>query len=160
MVNYLFDDLARLIDEEQGLKKLEIVDFEDEYKLQEWPLSQLVLKSPQLEYLKLGFLNTNNVANRSQLLEFAGMLATNSTCLKTLWIGNTRTTAEDGDMFMQVLADDDINTLQHLNIFHEDIWFEGDRDECLRSLLVLLNRQTALRSLNMIDSKLSDSQQE
>ena len=68
--------------------------------MQDWPLSQLVLKSPKLEYLKLGFLNTNNVANRSQLLEFAGMLITNSTCLQTLFIGCTQTPAEDGDVFM------------------------------------------------------------
>ena len=76
----MFDDLARLIDEEQGLKKLEIVDFEDEYKLQEWPLSQLVSKCPNLESIKLARLFTTS-ATRAILFDFVVQVSSYSSCL-------------------------------------------------------------------------------
>ena len=86
VLNSLFDDLGLSIDKEQGLKKLTIEQFYDENTLHEWPLGQLVLKSPHLEYLKIYDLRVTTVANRSQLLEFVGLAATNSSCLHTLHI--------------------------------------------------------------------------
>ena len=124
-------------------------------------MSQLVIKSPKLEYLKIdGILPPNGAA----ILEFAGLATTNSSCLHTLHIEDS-TTAEDGDKFMKVLADDHINWLHHLTISAEGPWFgtfneedEGywpewermnDRDECMDSLLILLARQTNLQTLTM-----------
>ena len=90
--------------------------FEDQNTLQEWPLSQLVIKSPNLEYLKIECLVHTTPANCSAILEFAGLATTNSSCLHTLILGVTKTTAEEGDKFMKLLADDHINWLHHLTI--------------------------------------------
>ena len=86
VLNSLFDDLGLSIDKEQGLKKLTIERFGDKNILHEWPLGQLVLKSPHLEYLKISWLFETPSANISQLLEFVGLAATNSSCLHTLHI--------------------------------------------------------------------------
>ena len=86
MLNSLIDDLSRTIDESQGLKKLTINGFKDrENTLEEWPLSQLLLKCPHLEELTISTLATRP-ANRSQLLEFVGNAATNSSSLHKLVI--------------------------------------------------------------------------
>jgi len=53
MINTLIDVLGRTIDEEQGLKKLTIDSFSDHNSLQEWPLEQLLHKSPHLEHLEI-----------------------------------------------------------------------------------------------------------
>ena len=52
-LNSIFDDIGRFSDEEEGLKKLEINKFGDKNTLEEWPLSQLVAKSPNLAELKI-----------------------------------------------------------------------------------------------------------
>ena len=101
-------------------------------------MSQLVIKSPNLEYLKIDRLWTTP-ANRSALLEFAALATTNSSCLHTLHIELTYSTVEDGDKFMKILADDHINWLHHLTIWKESAWFRG-RDECMDSLIILLAR--------------------
>ena len=157
VLNSVFDDLGRSIDEEQGLKKLTIMRFNDKNTLHEWPLGQLVVKSPRLEYLKIYDLIMTTPANRSQFLEFAGLAATNSSCLHTLFIGSTYSSAEDGDKLMQVLADDHMDWLEHITFWHEERWFEN-RDGCMTPLLVLLARQTSLKTLTMEDNLLSDSQ--
>lgn len=64
-LNLVFEDLGRSIDVEQGLKKLEIAGFEDQNTLEEWPLSQLVLKSHHLEQLTIIHLYFTTAANRS-----------------------------------------------------------------------------------------------
>ena len=53
VLNTLFEDIGRTVDEVQGLKKLAIEMLMDQNTLEEWPLSQLVLKSQNLEYLKI-----------------------------------------------------------------------------------------------------------
>ena len=86
VLNALIDDLSRNIDENQGLKKLVIYGLKDMVNtLEDWPLSQLLLKSPHLEELVIGALYTTP-ANRSQLVEFIGSAATNSSCLRKLII--------------------------------------------------------------------------
>ena len=117
--------------------------------LHEWPLGQLVVKSPRLEYLKIYHMIYTTPANRSQLLEFAGLAATNSSCLHTLHIEDTNSSAEDGDKLMQVLADDHMDWLEHITFSREENWFRRDRDGCMTPLLVLLARQTSLKTLNM-----------
>ena len=107
-----------------------------------------MIKSPNLEYLKIYDLNHTTPANRSALLEFAGLATTNSSCLHTLHIESTDT-KYDGDKFMKILADDHINWLHHLTINGEIDWI-GGRDECLDSLLILLARQTNLQTLTML----------
>ena len=91
-------------------------------------MSQLVIKSPNLEYLKIYNLFTTP-ANKAAILEFAGLATTNSSCLHTLYIGGTNTTAEDGDKFMKILADDHINWLHHLTISWEGPWFGTFNEE-------------------------------
>ena len=91
-------------------------------------MSQLVIKSPNLEYLKIDNLFNTTPANRSALLEFAGLATTNSSCLHTLYIA-TGTTAEEGDKFMKILADDHINWLHHLTITAEGPWFGTFNEE-------------------------------
>ena len=90
MLNTLIDVLGRTIDKEQGLKRLTVDHFCDRNSLQDWPLEQLLLKSPHLEYLKIGYLETT-VANSDQLMEFFAKVATGSSCLHTLEIEDTRT---------------------------------------------------------------------
>ena len=79
-LNAVLDDLVRTIDKEQGLKSLMISEFNDLNSLQEWPLSQLAIKCSLLVKLTIDSLNTTD-ENRSQLLEFAGMVAVSSNCL-------------------------------------------------------------------------------
>ena len=69
-VNAVFAVLGRAIDPEQGLKRLDIIDFKDKNELQGWPLEQLVVRSPTLLHLKISGLYTTP-ANKSILLEFA-----------------------------------------------------------------------------------------
>ena len=87
VVNAVVEDLGRTIDAEQGLKNLTIEVFSDENKLEEWPLAQLVLKTHHLQSLKIAGLLDTTAANKSQILEFAGLAATNSSCLHMLTIG-------------------------------------------------------------------------
>ena len=98
-INSVISFLGCTIDVEQGLKRLTIEYYSDTNELQGWPLEQLVLKSPKLLYLWIFFLRTTP-ANVSLLLDFAAQAVTNSSCLNTLYIGLTRSSAEDGDKFM------------------------------------------------------------
>ena len=96
--------------------------------------------------------------SRTKLLNFAGMAAVNSSSLQSLHLENTCSSAEDGERLMQMLADDaQLNCLQHLTINCETAWFDyGDRDECMAQLLVLLTRQTNLKTLTMERNGLSE----
>ena len=107
-----------------------------------------MLKSPHLQYLKIYELFDTPPANRSLLLEFAAQAALRSSCLNTLHIEKTYSSAEDGDKFLQALADHTIDSLHHLTISGERKWFEN-RDGCMAPLLVLLARQASLESLTM-----------
>lgn len=66
----------------------------------------------------------------------------------------TYSSAEDGKLLMQALADSHVNTLQELEILSERAWFEG-RDETVSSLLVFLARQSNLQKLSMEGNGLS-----
>ena len=110
-----------------------------------------MLKSPHLQCLSISYLYTTP-ANRSLLLEFAAQAALRSSCLNTLHIERTYGSAEDGDNFLQALADHTINSLQHLTISLEQAWFANERDGCIAPLLVLLARQTSLKFLTMRDN--------
>ena len=109
VLNSLIDDLGRTIDVNEGLKKLSIEAFHDcENDLQEWPLSQLVLRSPNLEELRI-VRTITTPANYTQIMEFVGMAVTNSCCLRTLSIRDNTCSAADGAMLLQVLADHHFN---------------------------------------------------
>ena len=82
------------------------------------------------------------------LLEFAAQAATISTCMRTLIIDLTASSAEDGDKFLLALADGTIDSLHHLRISHESAWFKN-RDGSIVPLLVLLARQASLKGLEM-----------
>ena len=96
VVNSVFNDLANTIDPEVGLKKFTLKEFSDKNNLQEWPLSQLALKCHHLQYLYIGNMSQASRNNQSQIMEFAGLAATNSACLETLAIECSGTLAEDG----------------------------------------------------------------
>ena len=61
---------------------------------------------------------------------------------------------------MQVLADHDISWLQNIKIRRESKWFENNRGGCMDSLLVLLARQTGLKTLMMRINQLSDARKD
>ena len=61
---------------------------------------------------------------------------------------------------MQVLADHTINSLESLNLEMNKKWFKYDRNECMAPLLVLLARQTSLKTLDMNSNELSDAQKD
>ena len=91
------------------------------------------------------------------LLEFVALAARRSSCLNTLHIELTYSSAEDGDKFLQALADHSIQSLQHVTISGEKAWFKKDRDGCMAPLLVFLARHTSLESLTMKFNKLSEA---
>ena len=75
-MNSLLDDIGYNIDHDQGLKKLALDFYEYENNtIQEWPLSQILARSPLLEYLKIEKLPRDNAASRSTILNFCSELA-------------------------------------------------------------------------------------
>ena len=75
-MNSLLGDIGYNIDHEQGLKKLELDFGEVENNtIQEWPLSQILARSPFLQHLKIGYLHRGNAASRSTILNFCSELA-------------------------------------------------------------------------------------
>ena len=82
-LNLVFEDLARSIDYEEGLRIFKIGKFVDQNTLEEWPLNQLLSKCHRLQELTIIYLDTTD-ANRIQILEFAGLAATSSSCLSKL----------------------------------------------------------------------------
>ena len=64
-LNSVFDDLGRYSDEEEGLKNLKIWRFADKNTLEEWPLSQLLIKSPYLAELTIYHLGLTKAENRT-----------------------------------------------------------------------------------------------
>ena len=109
MLNSIFEELGSVVNEKQGLQKLAIEDFAGESKLEEWALGQLVLKTHKLQYLKLASMAYTTDENRSLLLKFAAKAVTSSSCLHTLHIEETRSSAADGLKFMHALADHEFN---------------------------------------------------
>ena len=91
-------------------------------------------------------------------MEFAGIAVTTSRSLHTLYIEVSCTSAEVGDKFMQVLADHSIHWLQNITLSEEEPWFEGGRDDCIKSLIILLARQANLKFLDMHASELTEEQ--
>ena len=53
VLNSVFDFIGRTIDGELGLKNLTIERFNDQNKLEEWPLEQLVQKAHHLHSLEI-----------------------------------------------------------------------------------------------------------
>ena len=77
-----------------------------------------------------------------------------------MYIDYTCSSAEDGDKLMKVLAEHHIDWLQNITIWGEDEWFKDNRDGCMVPLLVLLARQTSLKTLKMDHNLLSDAQKD
>ena len=156
VINSLIEVLGRTVDREQGLKKLTIDGFVDAQSVVEWPLRQLVPKCQHLQTLKLKDIG-GNLDNRTQLLEFAAKAITNSDCLQTLQVEGMTVTPEDGDHFMKVLADSSMGEIEHLTLSQ---WYEcfESRDECLNQLLVVLARQSKLKTVTLNDNFLSNAQ--
>ena len=140
VVNALFDEIGCNIDQERGLKKLSLYFFyREEHTIQEWPLSQILAKSLHLEHLQIDTLHCDNAASRSTILNFASEIALQSSSLHTLALMTKYSSAEEGENFLQSLANGELSSLQKLSIWSEDNWF-ANRDECIAPLLAVLAR--------------------
>ena len=100
LVNSVFEEVACSIDENEGIKSLEIVDHNTKHGLDWWPLSQIVTKAPNCQELTIRDLKYTSEENRSILLEFAGQICTVSNSLTLLSLWNTCSSAQDGDALM------------------------------------------------------------
>ena len=161
VLNSVFYDLGRIIDEMPGLKSLTIeMILDDQNKLEEWSLGELALKTHSLQHLKIANLGMTTEDNRSQLLEFAALAVSSSACLQTLHIEGTCSNAVDGGKFMQVLADDRCDSLQNLTIADERAWFENGRDDCKDSLVTIIARQAELKLLDLHDNGFTEEQEQ
>ena len=86
-----------------------------------------------------------------------------SQCLKQLTVQNTRTTAEEGAIFLLQLANAELSTLEELDLCRHGCdedgnWF-GGKQEPVDLLLQIVARQTGLCKLNLERCYLTDSQQ-
>ena len=70
-------------------------------------------------------------------MKFAGYAIINSECLHTVHIEKTGSSASDGKKFLEILAGDMTEKLQHINISEECNWFV-DGAGCLGLLLDLM----------------------
>ena len=82
--------------------------------------------------------------NRSQLLRFLGLACSYSDRLHTLHIEGTQSIPEDGDAFMESLANSAINTIKSLTISKLANWFADERQDCIAPLIALLSLQNQL----------------
>ena len=73
-----------MIDDQVGLKVLEINQFADQNTLEDESLEEIFLKCPYLEVLNISGLSRTTAANRSQFLDMAAKIAANSASLHTL----------------------------------------------------------------------------
>merc|ERR1719266_2138737 len=78
-----------MIDEETGLKKLEIHQYADKNTLEDESMEEIFLKCPALEVLKISGLFDTTPANRTQLLDMAAKISANSESLHTLQFVDT-----------------------------------------------------------------------
>ena len=99
--------------------------------------------------------------NRGRLLDFFGQACASSTCLTTLHVEDTFSSAKSGDTFLKSLAtasEQYISSIEELTIASEN-WFE-ELDQ-VDPLIQLLKRQISLRILNMINgNNLSEEKQD
>ena len=96
VLNSLIEQLGLLVDEEKGLKKLTIINFQDQNNLEEWPLDQLATKCFALESIEIGSLYLTTPENRTKLLEFVGKISAISQNLKEISLYSTLSSKEDG----------------------------------------------------------------
>ena len=89
VLNSLIEQLGLLVDEEKGLKKLTIINFQDQNNLEEWPLDQLATKCFALESISISFLRCTTLENRTKLLEFMCKISTISQNLKEIFLMET-----------------------------------------------------------------------
>ena len=139
VLHSVLDDIGRSIDDEQGLRRLEIEEFYDSNKLDGWPLSQLVAKCHNLKHLTINELYTTE-ESCSALVRFVGQVCKYSQCLQTLYLYRTFSSVEDGAKLLKTLAADGISTIRRLTISREFNWFKDGRDDCIESLLIILSR--------------------
>ena len=77
--------------------------------------------------------------NRSCLLNFVAEVCTMSENLEKLILAFTGSTVEQGQAFLQVLADADSSSLKSLEIIGESNWFEGEEGkENINALIAFL----------------------
>ena len=95
VVSALFDDIGFNIDKEHGLKKLHL-DFSsgESNTIQDWSLSQILVKSLHIEELYIGKLHRDSAANHSIILTLASELATQSCSLQTLFLQTLYSSAQ------------------------------------------------------------------
>ena len=70
--------------------------------------------------------------------------------LEKLILAFTGSTVEQGQAFLQVLADADSSSLKSLEIIGESNWFEGEEGkESVNALIAFLERQVNLKNILM-----------
>ena len=106
-MNQLLDEICRcVVQVEGGLQVLRFKSIAEKNRIEGWCLSQFANKASACHTLELSnFSYFCSEENRAALLEMAGQVCLMSNCLSTLIVRDTKTTAEQGQEFLQTLAD-------------------------------------------------------
>ena len=108
-----------------------------------WPFSQLVVKAPNINTLKMIGLGGTIPHNVSLFMCLVGELCSQSdSCLETLQLKFTGSTAEDGAKLWQTLSEaSTIASLKEINIASEKPWFSiTGQSEVVSHLATVLRR--------------------
>ena len=129
VTNGVFDHIGRSISTDQrGILSFEVDRYADKNKLEQWPLSQLVTKSPFIQTIKIKDLYGTTAENRQVFMNFVGELCSiTDSCLHTLHLERTFSSGEDGAKLWESIADSSLESLKHLTIVDEYFWFEDGR---------------------------------
>ena len=94
-INEVMVEVADAIPPQSGLKSLTVKNYEDAFKLDQWPMDQLSNKLHDCEQFVLNtfWAQSVPVETRGAWLELAGTVIENSECLEQLTVANTMTTA-------------------------------------------------------------------
>ena len=115
-INEVIIEVADAIPPQSGLKSLTVKNYQDAFKLDQWPMDQLSNKLHDCEQFVLDtFYAIVPMETRGAWLELAGTVVENSECLEQLTVANTMTTAQQGAIFLKQLAEAPLNTLKSIN---------------------------------------------
>ena len=153
----LLDKVANRIDE-GNFKALVFDSIQEKHKIGRHSLSNFVEKSEKLPILNISGLSETTEENRIELLDMAENVIRFSESLKTLILAETNTSGVHGQYLVESLADSYNNTLETINFSQNEQWFAGSDDTIIQMLCHIIERQAALRKLDLSLCKLSDSQ--
>ena len=156
----MLNSVAETIPLDPGLNSFKINGCWDANTVDQWPIQQIANKAENCKKLILetfwGYRVPEEV--RGRWLDMANQLCQTSTKMEHLELRNTATTAEQGAVFLQDLADSDLKTLKLIDFsggkqvmvmknnkqeFVNNDWFNG-RQEPVDALVTSIKRQTNL----------------